>query len=95
MTLGMLFGILFFSLGLSKTFLYVINKTNPINLFTQNSLGSIPGFTQSLAMSKSLDIVEFGILVALAVVLFALNYFVTKYRRNKGKIFDFTYLAVP
>lgn len=94
MTLGLLFGTLFFSLGLSKTFLYIINKTNPINLFTQNSLGNIPGFTQSLAVSKSLDIIEFGILIALALILFALNFFVTKFRRNKGQIFDFTYLAV-
>lgn len=91
MSLLVILGSIFFSLGLSKSIVYLVNKLVPINLFSTGQSGIIPGFTQSLAQAKSTDMAEFYVFVLVAFLLLIGNLIITKYKRTA--VFDIIYFA--
>ncbi len=87
-------GILFFALGITKVVLYFIGKSTPLNIFSDTAIQTIPGFSLELAQAKSIDIVEYGLLIVLVMVIFGLSSYLQRYRKKKDKIYDCFYLTI-
>jgi len=93
MNLFVLLGSIFFSFGLCKSVVYLINKVFPINFFPTSTFETIPGLTQELAQIKSIDLAEFYIFVLIAFFLLLGNFIISKHQNKKAVIFDIIYFA--
>ncbi|MFA5828384.1 MAG: glycosyltransferase family 39 protein [Candidatus Shapirobacteria bacterium] len=94
MTIGLFLGTLFFSLGLDKIFLYLLNKFSSVNIFSKSSWEAIPSFSRQLAQAKSIDIIEYGLLVLVIAILFAFTLIFIKHRQRKARLYDWLYFGV-
>lgn len=93
MNLLLLFGSVFFSFGLSKSIVYLVNKFVPINLFSTGQSEIIPGFTQGLAQTKSIDMAEFYFFVLIAILLLIGNLIFSKNKNKRTVVFDIIYFV--
>jgi hypothetical protein len=94
MTIGLFGGILFFSLGLNKVILYLISKFSSINIFSQSSLQTIPSFSLELAQAKSIDMIEYGLLILIMAIFFIVTRFLLKKLQKKQSFYDWFYFGV-
>ncbi len=94
MDVGLLVGTLFFSLGLDKIILHLINKSGPVNLFSPSLVTTIPGFSVALAQAKSVDIVEYELLLAITLILFGVQWWLGRLQQNKVAFYQWFYLVV-
>ncbi len=94
MDIVLLVGTLFFSLGLDKIILQLINKSGPINLFSPTLITTIPGFSVALAQAKSVDIVGYELLLVISLILFGGQWWLGRLQKKSSTFYRWFYLGV-